>query len=76
MNELEKLIANLQQHLPNHDGKECEARVVVDGKSYRLTGGVSTYGNSVSLFATTTGQPSFDYRQLKKRYYVKKRKQA
>lgn len=59
MNELEKLIENLNLHVQNHNGKECEAWVYIDGKPYRLTGGVSTSGGCVILFATTDGKPTF-----------------
>jgi len=59
MNEVEKLVENLKPHILNHEGKECECWVNVGGKTYRLTGGVSTYGNLVVLFATETGKPTF-----------------
>jgi hypothetical protein len=59
INEVERLVRNLHPHVKNHENKECECWVKIDGKTYRLTGGVSTYDNRVVLFATTTGNPTF-----------------
>jgi hypothetical protein len=66
MNEVEKLYKNLEPHILSHQGKDCEVWVNVDGTSYRLTGGVSTYGILVVLFATKTGKPTF---KVKMKYY-------
>jgi hypothetical protein len=59
MNEIERLIKNLEPHVKNHKGKECELWVNIEGKNYRLTGAVSTYMEQVVFFATTTGKPTF-----------------
>jgi len=63
MNEIERLAENLKPHIENAKGNEkAEAWVNVDGKLYRLTGGISTYtylGGCV-LCATTTGKPIFE----------------
>jgi len=58
-NELDKLVEELQIHQKNHENKPCELWVRVGEETYRLTGGVSTFGSNVVFFATTTGENHF-----------------
>ena len=59
LNELEKLVEELKIHCKNHEKKPCEMWVRAGEETYRLTGGVSTFGSNVVFFATTTGENHF-----------------
>ena len=59
LNELEKLVEELKIHCKNHEKKSCEMWVRVGEETYRLTGGVSTFGSNVVFFATMTGENHF-----------------
>jgi hypothetical protein len=48
---LNNLIKNMQAHQGNEHKGEAIVLVNIDGKAYPLSGGVSTYGNNVTLFA-------------------------
>jgi len=70
MNTLETLIKNLQCHVQNHIGKNTKMKVMVCDNndvnirhSFNLNGGVSTYNDTITLFANINQQDIIDQRQ-------------